>query len=475
MELTRLEVLSASEIRKIHDATLDILDRCGVEIHDEPMLDALEKRGVRVDRTARRAHLSRPLVEDAISRVPRLIPCHDREGRHVFTLGEGPTKIAAGHNAVFWVDSETGATRPSTVRDVEVFARVCDNLDTIHMIGMPVMPQDVANRAFNVLYAVHATIRNSAKPLYFSTDNPAVNHAVIRMMREAYLGDSSRECYGISQLSPTSPLFWEQSVVRALEDTVREGIPLAILPEPNAGVSSPFTLAGLLTLNNAECLSGVVLAQLLRPGARVLYANSWTTTDMRSGAALVGSVETTLCRVAGAQLARHYGIPSHTTAPNSDNHAHDEQNAWEKTLSTLCSVASGNDLIVNCGMFATGMTCSHEPLVMDEEMAALALRMARGIEVTDETVAAELIVSTGPRGSYLTAPHTLERLRTGEYHVPRVAVRGGRALWEQDGSPDTTALAARVVRKLSLESRELGDPARRAGIDGVLDAAVKVR
>ena len=188
---------------------------------------------------------------------------------------------------------------------------------------------------------------------------------------------------------------------------------------------------------------------MLRPGAKVIYANSWTTTDMRTGAALVGSAETSACRIAGAQLARFYRMPSHTTAPNSDNHAHDEQNAWEKTLSLFTALAAGNDLIVNCGMFATGLTCSHEQLLMDEEMVGMARRIAAGIEVNKETIAGELIEEIGPAGTgYLTADHTLKWLRSGEYFVPGLAVRGPRAAWEAAGSKDTYQIAREKFKEL---------------------------
>jgi trimethylamine---corrinoid protein Co-methyltransferase len=297
-----------------------------------------------------------------------------------------------------------------------------------------------------LLYGVRAVIENSRKPVFFSTDNCPVNRAVIEMLRAAFPGDLQTQAYGISQLSPTSPLTWEGGVLEAIMDTVETGVPLAILPEPNAGVSAPFTLAGLLTVNNAECLSGLAMIQLLKPGAKAMYANSWTTTDMRDGSALVGSTETTICRIAGAQLARFYKVPSHTTAPNSDNHAHDEQNAWEKALSQFCSVGAGNDLIVNCGMFATGMTCSHEQLVMDEEMSAMSRRIAAGVRVEEATIARELIIETGPGNpSYLTSDHTLEWLRSEEYITPRVSVRGPRASWKAAGAPDTYELARRRV------------------------------
>jgi trimethylamine---corrinoid protein Co-methyltransferase len=450
MELARLAVLSEQEIKQIHDATVDILTDCGVKILHPPMLQFLKEKGMAVDEAAAVVRFSRAALEDALAATPQQFDVFDRDGQFAFLLGDRKAKIAAGHNAVFWVDTETGQTRSSTVADVELFARICQQLECIDMIGIPVMPQDVPNPKATLPYAVRATVANSTKPIYFSTDNCKANRACIELLRAAFAGDLQQQVYGISQLSSTSPLYWEHGVCEAIMDTVPTGVPLAILPEPIAGFTAPFTLAGLVTMNNAECLSGLVMIQLLRRGAKFLYANSWTTFDMRSAAALVGSTETTICRIAGAQLAQFYKLPCHTTAPNSDNHAHDEQNAWEKTFSQFCAVAAGNDLIVNCGMFATGMTCSHEQLLMDEEISAMSRRIAQGMSVNAETIAADLIKQVGPRGEgYLTADHTLHWLRSAEYLRPRLSVRGNRATWEAQGAKDTYQLARQQVRKLA--------------------------
>jgi trimethylamine--corrinoid protein Co-methyltransferase len=223
-------------------------------------------------------------------------------------------------------------------------------------------------------------------------------------------------------------------------------------------------------MDNAECLSGLAMLQLLSPGAPVLYANSWTTSNMQNGAALVGSTETTICRIAGAQLARFYKCPSHTTAPNSDNHAHDEQNAWEKTLSTFCSVAAGNDLIVNCGMFATGLTCSHEQLLMDEAISAFSRRISQGLRVDRETVAAELIKERGPRGeTYLTADHTLAWLRSPEYVRPRLSVTGSFGAWQASGAKDTYALAREEARRLAAAPPPPFEARRRARLAEIIE------
>jgi len=468
VKLPRLEVLSSSELQDIHDATMDILENCGVQMPDAALLTLLKSKGLNVDFEKGMVRFSRACIEDALAHIPPQFEVYDREGCLAFILGDGQARMAAGHNAIFWVDSATGQTRPSTVADVAFFARLCEYLKDIDMIGIPVMPQDVPAPAASLLYGVRAVIQNSKKPVFFSTDNCAVNHAVIKMLEAVFQGDFHTQVYGISQLSPTSPLSWEPGVLEAIQDTLQTAVPLAILPEPNAGVSAPYTLAGLLTVNNAECLSGLALIQLLKPGAKVLYANSWTTTDMRNGAALVGSVETSICRIAGAQLARFYHVPSHTTAPNSDNHAHDEQNAWEKTYSVFCALAAGNDLVVNCGMFATGLTCSHEQLLMDAEITAMTRRLAAGVRVDRETIASELIQQTGPRGSYLVAEHTLNWLHSQEYLKTTLAVRGPRASWEAQGSPDTYRLAKAQVQKLTNTPGSPLDAHRAAQLDEII-------
>jgi trimethylamine--corrinoid protein Co-methyltransferase len=476
MRLETFTVLSEKEIKKIHDESVDILQSCGVKIFNKKMLDFLKGKGLKVDIGKNIAYFSQPVLEDALSSVPETFEVFNRECKPAFLIGDGDSKIAAGHNAIFWVDSDTAETRRSTVPDVELFAHICDRLECIDMIGIPLMPQDVPAPKYSLLYGVKAVIENSTKPIFFSTDNERVNNAVIELMRAAFRGNLKEQVYGISQLSPTSPLYWEEHVINAIMDSVNTGVPLAILPEPNAGVSAPYTLAGLITMNNAEFLSGIAMIQLLKPGTKVMYANSYTTTDMTTAAALVGSTETSVCRVAGAQLARFYHCPSHTTAPNSDNHAHDEQSAWEKTFGQFISVASGYDLIVNCGMFATGMTCSNEQLIMDEEISAMSKRIVRGIRVEDETVAAALIKDIGPGAAgdkYLCADHTLRWLRSDEYIRPRVSVRGSYALWEKGGKKDTYALARERVKALSREARVGIDTQRKSKLEKILHDTVK--
>ena len=464
MRLSPLQVLSSDEIAAIHAATLDILEDTGVVVHDRGLRERLRERGAATADGSPCVRFPRALVEDMIARTPPSFEVCDRDGKPAFVLGDGTPRVAAGHNAVFWLDGDTGETRPSRVADVELFARLCQQLPAIDMLGIPVMPQDVPVPTNSLVHGVAACVSRCSKPIYFSTDNPEVSRRCLEVLAAAFGGNPGPRGYAVNQISPTSPLYWEETVCTILQECVAQDVPLAILPEPIAGISAPYTLAGLLTMNNAECLSGIVMIQMLKPGARALYASSWTTADMRSGAALVGSVETSVCRIAAAQLAEFYRLPSHTTAPNSDNHAHDEQNAWEKTLSQFCALAAGHDLIVNCGMFATGMTCSHEQLIMDAEMTMLARRLADGVRVDADSIAAGLMREIGPQGlTYLTTEHTMRWLHSGEHHQPLIAVRGPFAAWKAAGMPDAVAQAReQVVRMREDRSGDLDE--RRAAV-----------
>ena len=183
MKLATLRVLDDAEIEAIHGATLDILGACGVKILSPRLLEALKAKGLPVDTAAQTVRFPQTVLEDALSRIPPRIEVFDREGQPAFVLGDGVPKIAAGHNAVFWLDSETGETRPSCVADVARFARLCEQSPPIDMIGIPVMPQDVKVAKASLLHAVAATARNSRKPIYFSTDSVRVNRGCIASPR----------------------------------------------------------------------------------------------------------------------------------------------------------------------------------------------------------------------------------------------------------------------------------------------------
>lgn len=448
MFLQNFKVLSENEIVQVHEASVNILENTGVMIYSKKVLDLLESKGAKVDYDKRLARLPRKLVESCLATLPKTFDLYGRDGNKVLTVGDGIPKCASGHNAIFIIDADTNERRNSRLKDVENFALISDKLEDIDIVGVPVMPQDVTPQA-TLIYAVKALYENTSKPLFFSTESSAVNAAIIRIMKAVAGKNDISECpTAISQLSSTSPLIWEEGAVEALIDVSREGVPLNLLPEPMTGVSAPYTVAGLLTMHNTEVLSGIVISQLVRPGAPVIYGSSWTTYDMKYTTAIIGSPETSMLRIAGCQMARYYNMPSHTTAPNSDSNAHDEQNAWEKTVSNMCAICAGNDVVMNSGMFATGLTISLEQLVLDDEINGIIRRLYRGIDINTGTIAAEVIDNVGPRGNFFMEDHTFDYLRSGEFREVKVSNTMTYDGWMSAGAPDVARVASGKVKKI---------------------------
>ena len=164
--------------------------------------------------------------------------------------------------------------------------------------------------------------------------------------------------------------------------------------------------------------------------------------------ALIGTPETTLLRVAGCQMARFYHMPSHTTATNTDSNAHDEHHAWESVLSNIAAMNAQNDIVMNSGMFACGLTTSLEQLIMDNEMNLIIKRLMRGIDVTEESIAADSIMEVGPGGNFLMEDLTLENLYTDEFFQPTNRMNLQYESWMAAGALTVDVVAAQMARDI---------------------------
>jgi len=308
-----------------------------------------------------------------------------------------------------------------------------------------------------LLHAMEAVFANTQKHVFFSPERKEIALPIYDMARIVIDGEHLGNRPPITcQLSPTSPLTWEKGAVESLCETAKEGIPLCILPQPFAGVSSPYTLAGHMTVHNVELLSGIVLSQLVNPGAPVIYGSAWSTFDMRTMNVLIGSPETVLLRLAGSQLAEFYHMPYHTIAPDTDAHTMDEQLAWEKFATAWGAYLGCSDLIVNGGMFSTGLTVSFEQLVVDNELFSYMRRLSSGIEICDDTLAREVIERVGPRGSYLGDEHTLKHLRSEEHWEPMISTRQIYEDWREGGENDIVDKARDAVSSI-LQSHSVAE------------------
>jgi trimethylamine---corrinoid protein Co-methyltransferase len=460
VKISELKVLSPEELAFIDGASRDILSEVGVVIRSERVLSLLEDHGVAVDHDRLVATFKHGQVQKAVDRVPRDIRVHDRNRSSVVSLGEGhPPRFASGHNAVFTWHGAGAPRTPATKQEVGEFAKLANYLDQVDVVGPEAMPQDVPARS-SLLHGFDAVINNTVKPVLFSPENDRELAAIIDMLRVASGGGRAGENpMAICQFSPSSPFVWSEGAIEGFVRVVKEGLPCTILPGPLAGATSPYSLVGNLIQKNCEVLSGVVIAQLLNPGAPLLSYNGGGQFDMRSMTAVFGTAEVTLILIAGSQLAHFYHLPTHACIPNSDSHELDEQLGMENALNVIAGTLGGSDLMVNAGMFAAGETAAFEQLVLDNDLFALARRMARGISVDPQHACLDSFRRTGPMGNYLEDPSTLRFLRSDEWATSEIFTREKYENWRSKG-------AKSVVEK----ARERADFLKR-GDDVSLDAS----
>lgn len=454
MKLTNWQVFSEQEIKKIHEASLDILENTGLLIESEIVRNLLKENGAVCD--GERVKFPRSLVNDCIAKNRKTIQMTTRDGKDAFVIGDGTVRFAGGHNAVFVMKDSSGDRRNSTIKDVEDFAKICEQLEDIDMVGVPLNPSDVPAKTM-LTHAVAALMRNSTKPLFYSSESKEVNLSIIELAQASTGFSNFKERSSMmSQVSTTSPLYWEKGASEAAVECAKVGMPLVWLPQPISGLTAPYTIAGIITVHNTEVLSGVVIAHLVNSGTPQVYAAAWTSYDMRFSNVIIGRPEEALMRVAGAQMAHFYNMPSHSIGPDADANIDDEQLGWEKMMSLLAAMSGGNDLIMNSGMFGTGMTLTNEQLLLDNEMNRFAKRMASGILVNENTIAKNIISQVGPRGDFLALDHTLDNLRSGEHIEPTVIKGLNYENWKNAGAKKCTQLASEKAEKM-LQGVQQGD------------------
>jgi trimethylamine--corrinoid protein Co-methyltransferase len=209
-----------------------------------------------------------------------------------------------------------------------------------------------------------------------------------------------------------------------------------------AGSSGPVTLAGVLALQNAEILAGITLAQLVNPGAPVIYGSTSSAMDMRTGGLAIGCPELSMVVSATAQMATFYKLPSRSGGSLTDAHFPDGQAAGESALALSTAVRNGiNFILHSAGILGSYIAMSFEKFLLDEEMCGMVRRLTRPIDFSDEAIDVPMIKTVGIGGQYLTQPKTFKLCRT-EFYMTDFFNRQNYAGWKNAGSKRIDQAAA---------------------------------
>ena len=407
------KVLSDSDVERIHEVSLRVLEDVGVDVCQEAIRARLLHRGARAGATSARVCIPAAMVDDALAACPREIALASVRGE-TYVLGAGKRFYSSCVVDPFMLDYHDGQ-RPPRLADCTTNARLVDALDTITMpYKMDVDYAEVTGRQA-LLQSNLAFMSNMSKH-YICAPHNVADARIWMEMSEIMAGASLHEKPIVSALiSPTSPLTFDQTVLELVECLLPYGILLIMLPCPLAGATGPFALAGTVVDFNAENLATIVIVQALRPGAPLLYHNVAMGFDMRTALSSLGGPEKALLAVAGVDMARFYGLPSGCAGTATDSVRYDLQNGAETMSQLLLAAASRAELITGIGSIGNGMATSAEQIVFGCDMIALDDYLTAGIRVDDERLAFAALARVGPGSSFLEDSSTLRFLRSDEH------------------------------------------------------------
>lgn len=426
-------LLTKDQIEEIHLATLEVLESVGVRILDEEGVQLLRAVGCRVKKD-NIVHIPNWLVEECISTAPSRITVYNRKGDDAMHLEGNKVSFGLGTDLIKTYDLKTGELRPSRLQDVINAARTADYFEEIDFIASYALPHDVPT---NVMYieCFKAMVENSTKPIFFTAAGQEDLSAIIEMAAAVVGGeDQLRErSFLIHYSEPTSPLSHSHGAVRKLFLCADKGIPINYTPALLSGATGPVTLAGAITVANAEALSGVVLHQLRVKGAPIISGFVATSMDMLTSSAVYAAPEFRLTHSACADLYHYYGIPMWGTAGCSDAHCVDQQAAMEAAITILRAALDGTNLVHDIGYLGQGLIGSPAMIVMCSEIIGYVKRIIRGFDISRDQIGIEVIRQVGPGGNFLVEDQTL-RLHRQEHWRPRFLNRDNPETWMNKGS-----------------------------------------
>jgi len=462
-----IEVLEPEQVEAIHDASLRVLEEIGIDFLLDEARDILARAGAEVTSGTERVRFDRALVEESIARAPSQFTLHARDPARNLTMGANHLNFCAIASAPNVSDLERGR-RPGNFSDFCDLVRLGQALNIVHCYGgYPVEPVDLPPETRH-LDCVRAFVELSDKVTHaYSLGRRRILDGLemVRIARGVSEEQLEREPSLFTIINSSSPLRIDGPMLEGVIEMARRNQVVVLTPFTLSGAMAPATLAGALVQQNAEALAGMAFAQMVRPGAPVIYGGFTSNVDMKTGAPAFGTPEYTRAALAGGQLARRYGLPYRSSNANASNVV-DAQAAYEAEMSIWGAVMGHANMVMHgAGWMEGGLCASFEKMVLDAELLQMMAVFLERIEVTEETMGVDAIAEVGPGGHFFGAAHTLSRFETA-FYAPLLSDWRNFESWNEAGHLDTTQRAHRLYKRILAEFEPPPlDPARRDELD----------
>jgi trimethylamine--corrinoid protein Co-methyltransferase len=442
-------LLTQQQVERTHSASLEILENVGMLVRNEKARTIFAQHGCRVEAGAQVVKFPSAVVEKYRAMLPPNFTFHGRDPSYDRTIPQDGPVIVTGSSAPDIIDPLTGRARRALSSDIASIAHLIQELPAYDVFSISTLADDAPRGQFT-LARLYPSLKHCLKPIRSTTRDMDDAASVMQLLysiagsEEAYL---QRPFVTHHYCPVVSPLTMDQLSTEAVIYFAEKGLPVYPSIVPNAGLTSPMSMAGTLVQGNAEFLAISVLMQMVREGTPTIYATLPTVADLRTGAYASGGIECGMLHMAFAQMARFYNVPCGGYIGLSNSKINDTQSGYETAMSTAAGVLAGADMLNMGGLLDALKVFDFAKAVIDDEIAQMLKRLKRGIAFNEDELALQVIAQVKPGGSFMMSPHTARRMKI-EALLPRLADRDARETWEKKGSLDTHARAMQRVTEI---------------------------
>jgi trimethylamine--corrinoid protein Co-methyltransferase len=460
-------MLETPLIERILDETFEVLETTGILIDSPPGFERVCELGLPGDPKTRRVRFPRATVESAIRSAPSGFTLYDRAGEPFTELSGDRVHFVPASSALRILDRHSGKVRDADSADFVEYARVTDSLPNIAYLSTAFVPKDVPEDIADG-WRLYLAMASSTRPVVSGAFTSYGVERMARMMSwfRADRDDLAARPCSIFTCCPSTPLRWSEDAIQNILDCADWGIPVEVVPVLLLGMISPATTVGALVLHACEVLSGLTVAQLVRPGTPVLFGGAPASFHMQLMTNPMTAVEALQVYCSYAQIAKHLELPCQAYMGLSDSKFNDPQAGAESGIGMFLAALAGFNSVSGPGMLDYVNCFSLEKLVFDDELAAHAHHYIRDVEVKDDLPTRALLEQLVEENHLLTAEHTLEHWPKELYLPGPMVDRTNWDQWEMQGSKDYRQRAKEII-ELALEDYETPP------LDGGLDREIR--
>ena len=439
----RYSRMGHQECDRIHIGTLEILERTGVDVHDEKAREILVAGGASADGI--RIRIPETMVTRALASAPRRLTLYDRRKKPAIRAGGYNTYYGGGSDCLTVLDHHTNKRREPVLEDVVAAVTVMDFLPEIDFVMSLFLPKDVDQRIYD-RYQMEVMLNHTTKPIVFVSPDFEGCVAAVEMCEAVAGGPDAfrRYPFATCYINVTSGLVANQEALRKCIYLAEKGLPQLWIPLNAGGVNSPATIAGCMASMNAGILLGVVLAQLVREGSPIAVPG-WNGGPYNLKT-MVGNYVLADEQGVPTSMGKHYDLPVFGLGGSTDAKVLDHQAGMECTISLMTALLHGANIVHDVGFMDSGLQGSLQLQVMANETIGFLRAATRGVVVDDETLALDAIDEVGPTGSFLQHPHTMRHYKDPFYS--KLFDKGPYSLWEKNGRLTLEDKAAREVDRI---------------------------